>query len=247
MPWQKREQFSALERERIPGLNFLIGDLYSRQFRIRQFEGQKYATISFPSGLSREILTVPDTLESHVHVFGSLTLAVQRASQQNNLDIASAAKAHGYSYHQVNADRHLVWRPLSGEHFQLTYENNYLVDVARLQGEPGRATVPRPMELLDTESRALLLPLYANEPRGLQAVAPVKFFTPDSGWTWYPTEFDGNDLFFGLVSGLEVELGYFTLSELEEVRGPLGLPIERDLYFHPKTLAELQRLHDMRR
>ena len=36
--------------------------------------------------------------------------------------------------------------------------------------------------------------------------------------------------FFGLVDGLEAELGYFWLSELTGVRGPLGLPIERDLY-----------------
>ena len=29
------------------------------------------------------------------------------------------------------------------------------------------------------------------------------------------------------------------LKELEEVRGPMGLPIERDLYFRPKTLEEI--------
>jgi hypothetical protein len=45
--------------------------------------------------------------------------------------------------------------------------------------------------------------------------------------------------FFGLVDGHEKELGYFLLSELEEVRGPMGLPIERDLYFKPKTLEEI--------
>ena len=45
--------------------------------------------------------------------------------------------------------------------------------------------------------------------------------------------------FFGLVYGHEREFGYFLLSELEEVRGPMGLPIERDLHFKPKTLAEL--------
>jgi hypothetical protein len=67
----------------------------------------------------------------------------------------------------------------------------------------------------------------------------VKIFTPDSSWTWYAFEFDGNDIFFGLVSGLEVELGYFSLSEFEEIRETLGLPIERDLYFTPITLSEL--------
>ena len=56
----------------------------------------------------------------------------------------------------------------------------------------------------------------------------LKFFTPDAGWTWYaiegsPVDEDGyydtdkpkvDFLFFGLVSGIEVELGYFSLAEL---------------------------------
>ena len=100
------------------------------------------------------------------------------------------------------------------------------------------------MELLGGEQRALLPPLYYNEQIGLEAVAPLKFFTPASSWTWYPTEFDGDDIFFGLVSGFEVEMGYFSLSELEGVRDPLGLPIERDLYFEPTTLRELKALHE---
>jgi hypothetical protein len=93
--------------------------------------------------------------------------------------------------------------------------------------------------LLDKTSREKLPPLYSNEQLGLMAIALVKFFTPDSNWTWYVSEFDGDDTFFGLVAGFDVELGYFLLSELQSVRGPLGLPIERDLHFEPKTLKEL--------
>jgi len=106
-----------------------------------------------------------------------------------------------------------------------------------------RAEIPRKTELLDTESREKLPTLYSGEEKGLEALAQVKFFTPDSSWTWYASEFDGEDIFFGLVSGLEVELGYFSLKELEEVKGPLGLPIERDLDFEPKTLRELMEWH----
>jgi hypothetical protein len=65
--------------------------------------------------------------------------------------------------------------------------------------------------------------------------------------TWYASEFDGEDLFFGLVVGFEIELGSFSLSELEGVRGPLGLPIERDLYYEPRTLRELKQLHERER
>lgn len=99
------------------------------------------------------------------------------------------------------------------------------------------------MKLLTKELREKLPPLYANEELEDEAMALVKFFTPDSGWTWWASEFDGEDIFYGLVSGFELELGYFSLSELESVRGPLGLKIERDLYFEPTTLRELRAEH----
>ena len=95
------------------------------------------------------------------------------------------------------------------------------------------------MELLTSEIKAQLPLLYTteNEP---DPTARVKFFTPDSSWTWYATEFDGEDLFFGLVQGHCEELGYFSLSELQSVKGPMGLPIERDLYFEPTALSKLR-------
>jgi hypothetical protein len=93
--------------------------------------------------------------------------------------------------------------------------------------------------LLDQASREKLPELYNGEEKWLEAIAPVKFFTPDAQWTWYASEFDGEDLFFGLVSGFEVELGYFSLKELQEAKGPLGLKIEWDLYFEPQTLGQL--------
>lgn len=87
------------------------------------------------------------------------------------------------------------------------------------------------MKLLTAEIRQALPPLRSTEALGMDAPIIVKFFTPTSNWTWYATEFDGEDLFFGLVDGLERELGYFSLAELESVRGPYGVGIERDLYF----------------
>jgi hypothetical protein len=105
------------------------------------------------------------------------------------------------------------------------------------RGEQER--LPFGENLLDKNSREKLPPLYSSETLGLMAIAPVKFFTPDSNWSWYASEFDGNDIFFGLVAGFEVELGYFSLQEMQTVRGPLGLPIERDLHYEPKTLKNL--------
>jgi hypothetical protein len=68
----------------------------------------------------------------------------------------------------------------------------------------------------------------------------VKLFTPDSSWTWYVIEWDGEDRCFGLVVGPAVELGYFSLAEIALVRGPLGLCVERDMFFEPARLEEVK-------
>jgi len=96
------------------------------------------------------------------------------------------------------------------------------------------------MKLLTKALREKLPSLYANEkekPEDVQVI--VKFFDPCSQWTWYATEFDGKDIFFGYVRGLENELGYFSLSELESIRNSWGLGIERDRHFGKHTLTEV--------
>jgi hypothetical protein len=96
------------------------------------------------------------------------------------------------------------------------------------------------MELLTQEVRKRLPPLGAQEDAP-DPIAHVKFFTPDAGWTWYATEGgqEGEDfVFFGYAIGVEPEWGYFSLSELESVRGQLGLPVERDLYFTPQPMSK---------
>ena len=92
------------------------------------------------------------------------------------------------------------------------------------------------MKLLTKELKNKIPPLYSQDGKGLEAIAYVKFFDPCGSWNWYVTEFDGEDTFFGLVCGFENELGYFSLSELESVKGKLGIGIERDLYFDPQPL-----------
>lgn len=78
--------------------------------------------------------------------------------------------------------------------------------------------------------------------QGEGTVALAKFFNPTGNWTWYASEFDPETgIFFGLVSGFEVEYGSFSLNELQSFRGPFGLGIERDLYFTPRPLREIQR------
>jgi hypothetical protein len=61
----------------------------------------------------------------------------------------------------------------------------------------------------------------------------VKLFTPDAQCTWLLTELGNDDIAFGLCDlGMGTpELGFVSMREIRELRGPLGLPVERDLHF----------------
>jgi hypothetical protein len=99
------------------------------------------------------------------------------------------------------------------------------------------------MKLMTQEVIKNLPALYAQE-NEKDAICHLKFFTPDAQWTWYITEGekqDGDWMFFGKVVSPtcpDGELGYVTLSQLKTVKGHLGLPIERDMYFSKKPLSK---------
>lgn len=97
----------------------------------------------------------------------------------------------------------------------------------------------RKVMLLTKENLKALPPLRSQDGKGLDAIAYVKFFDPTSQWTWFASEYDPTErMFFGLVLGLEQELGYFSLDELEAITGRLGLGIERDRGWEPRPLRE---------
>ena len=60
----------------------------------------------------------------------------------------------------------------------------------------------------------------------------VKLFNPAGAATWLLTEIEG-DIAFGLCDlGMgSPELGSVSITELEAIKGPLGIGIERDQYF----------------
>jgi hypothetical protein len=90
--------------------------------------------------------------------------------------------------------------------------------------------------LLTDEDRDQLLSNAIADDRDHPPV--VKLFTPDANATWLISELDPDDPdhLFGLSDlGLGCpELGYVSLAEFSALRGPLGLPVERDNYFIPK-------------
>ena len=83
------------------------------------------------------------------------------------------------------------------------------------------------------ETKLVKHPMYSTDGNPIKDVL-VKFFNPCGIGTWYvfEAEKNGDDwTFFGLVDLHEKELGYFTLSELQSIKLPFGLSIERDKYF----------------
>lgn len=101
------------------------------------------------------------------------------------------------------------------------------------------------MELMTKEIRGKFKEIGSQEKKEMgEQIVVVKFFDPTGSWTWYATEFDGNDIFFGLVDGFELEWGTFSLSELQSVKGRFGLGIERDLYFGMPKIKDIGRLKE---
>lgn len=76
--------------------------------------------------------------------------------------------------------------------------------------------------------------LYAteNEPDPL---AYTCYIHSRLGWRSFVTEYDGSRIFFGLVAGFEIELGYFDRLELEAAGAKL------DPHWEPITLSEVRR------
>ena len=91
------------------------------------------------------------------------------------------------------------------------------------------------------ENELAKYPLYSQDGKGKEAVAICKFFL--QGFTWYVLEAQKNDNdyeFFGIVDGLEKEYSYFSLSQLQSLRGRWGLTVERDMYFKPTQVKDIR-------
>ena len=86
----------------------------------------------------------------------------------------------------------------------------------------------------ELERKAAQFPLGSQDGKGLDATVFVKFFNPYGAGTWLCTsakrQEDGDYLLFGYCHIFEWEFGYVMLSELENLKLPFGLTIERDLY-----------------
>ena len=104
---------------------------------------------------------------------------------------------------------------------------------------------PKKLALMQEACRLTQVPTENTDEVGktLSDLLRVKLFDPCGSWTWYVQDWDGEDICFGWVEGFENEWGSFSLCELSEIKGPLGIGIEIDVYFTPvpaKTITENQ-------
>lgn len=83
--------------------------------------------------------------------------------------------------------------------------------------------------------------LYETE-EVLDPICYVKLFLPTAHWTWYITEISKQDydICFGYVIGIERELGYFSIRELQSLEQSLGVRVERDTAFTPTPLSKIK-------
>ena len=107
------------------------------------------------------------------------------------------------------------------------------------------------MHLIPEALCARMLANDRNLPNDDDPFPVVRLFTPGGGATWLLTEIDTDnpDSAFGLCDTGQgfPELGYLSLTEIASIRGPLGLPVERDHSFNPNSRSRFtQRLRAKR-
>lgn len=236
-------------------------------FNPEWLKNQKMPQVEFPSGEAFDIWETSDPQSGGIiHIYGEMDLPYFSTRDETWDRANDIAEAVGYLARKRGENGLEVIGHDDGEHYLITYNNQErrMENIVQIKQEHTETPAQRPETLLDQKSRENLPKLYTNEAIGLNALAQVKFFTPSSNWTWYAseasavmkdgtykalTDVDPNDsqvedvTFFGLVDGFELELGYFSLSELESVGGGLQLPVERDRHFTPSSLKELQDKH----
>jgi len=99
------------------------------------------------------------------------------------------------------------------------------------------------MKLLTEKIKKALPKIHATEGISLiEKMVICKFFNPCGKGTWYAVEgqLEEDDfIFWGLVDLHEQEWGYFSLKELEAIRLPFDLRIERDIFFESEKICDI--------
>lgn len=81
--------------------------------------------------------------------------------------------------------------------------------------------------------------LEAQYSKGGHVIAHARIFNPKSGTVWYAAEFDGEDVFFGIIEERVKRLGYFTRSAIENECTSNGGRVQRDRDWKPTEIEKI--------
>lgn len=95
------------------------------------------------------------------------------------------------------------------------------------------------MKLLTPEILSHLPRLHATE-KDDDPIAYARLEASWLGWVWYILEFDGRDVCYGYIRGMQRECAYFNLAEIESLRGPRWQRAKRDPNFEPTAVSALR-------
>jgi ParB/RepB/Spo0J family partition protein len=105
-----------------------------------------------------------------------------------------------------------------------------------------------PEEAVSQDDGSVLIPegvelpaLYSHQHLGDEAVAQVRLHSPNGGQNWYVVEYDPrSEVAFGYIEAADgAALDFFNIGVIQEYRSQLGLEVQRDVAWTPKTLAEI--------
>ena len=120
-------------------------------------------------------------------------------------------------------------------------EDRYADETDGMDAETFEASRGNRGHQMMTKKLASQIPKLYSQEEVSDPTVVAHYFTPYGRGDWFVIEWDGQDLMYGLADLGYPELGYFSLNELESAyRGGLPL-VERDLYWTPVPLSEVQK------
>ncbi len=93
------------------------------------------------------------------------------------------------------------------------------------------------MELLTQEDKRQI-PRFEMTMGALDPMVHVVFHMPMLDWTWYVIEYNGKNEVFALEERERTKWGFYDLNELQDLRGPFGLRVQRAQHYLPMPLGQ---------
>ena len=139
--------------------------------------------IAFPSGMDCPLWISGDPNRvGTVHLFGEMDLPYRDTPENVFRQAKVIAEQCGYVARRVGKTRLEVIRQTPDERLLITYDpkTSQMMNVEKVKDNTFEPPIHPGHILINDDIREKLPMLYSNEAKGLEAIAPVKYFTPDS-------------------------------------------------------------------